>query len=258
MIVIGASISLILTIIAAKFLEDFQRSKDRKLMVMMVTNNIDDYWQTLEVIHDYTGRADSVAQWLLNHPVEELEMLPEEELQALIDEASDLYAINYDNTTKEIFSHSIETWKNMRNYQYVDIAGLCFSKMSSTAIKWNQWGDELESLKKDIKAQPDQYPGKNIPSKLLRNNEARRMLGEIHQHRCWLLHQAQILKYENKKGMAIMGISDKKLEKFNKKMSKEPVIDMEAPSLDYDITPINPDNLTTLRDLDARLEKWRK
>ncbi len=257
MIVIGATISLVLTIVAAKFLEDLQRKKDRHLMVLMVTNNIDDCWRTLEAIYTLTGRADSVAQWLLSHPIEELEMLPEKELQALVDEASDLYAINYDNTTQEIFSHSIDTWKNMRNYQYINIAGLCFAKISSTSQKWNHWGDELENLRKDVHAHPDQYPGFNTSSKFLRNEEARQMLAEIHQHRCWLLHQSEILHYENKKGMAIMGITDKELQKFYEKIADDPVVDMEVPSIDYDITPLNPDSLTTLRNLDERLEQLK-
>lgn len=209
MIVLGATVSLILTIIAAKFLDDIERRKDRRLTVLMVTHNIDVYSLTLDVVYDYTGRADSLAQWLLNHPVEDLEMLPEAELQALVKEASDLYTINYDNTTEEIFSHTIETWKNMRNYRYIDIAGLCFSKMNSTAQKWNRWGDELESLWKDVRSHPDYYPGENVASKFLRNSEARQLLSEIHQHRCWLQHQSQILRYENRKAMAIMNVSEK-------------------------------------------------
>lgn len=257
MIVLGATISLILTIIAAEFLEDLQRRKDRRLTVLMVSHNIDVYSQTLEVVYDYTGHADSVAQWLLNHPEEDLEMLPEEELQELVKKASDLYTITYDNTTEDIFSHTIDTWKNMRNYRYIDIAGLCFSKMNSTAQKWNRWGDELEQLRKDVRAHPDLYPGQNTSSKFIRNSEARQMLSEIHQHRCWLLHQSQILRYENKKAMAIMGITDEDLQDYYETMSKDPDIDMQEPSLDYDVVPLNPDNLTTLRNLDDRLEQFK-
>lgn len=143
----------------------------------------------------------------------------------------------------------------MRNYQYVDIIGLCFAKMSSTAERWNRVGDELEKIKRDIMVHPNQYPGKNIPSKMLRNEEVRQMLADIHQHRCWLLHQSQILHYENKRAMAIMGISEKQLKKFYEKMSNDPDINMEAPSLDYDITPLNSDSLTTLQYLDDRLEQ---
>ena len=255
MIVLGATVSLLLTIIAAKFLEDLQRRKDRRLTVLMVTHNIDTYWQTLDLVYQFTGHADSVAQWLLNHPVEDLERLPEAELQTLVQDALDLYTITYDNTTERIFSNSIETWRNMHNYRYIDIAGLCFSRMSSTAKRWNQWGDALEQLRKDVMSHPDQYPGENNPSKFLRNGEARLMLSEIHKHRCWLRHQSQILQYENKKAMAIMKVNEKELQKFDKKMSEDPVVDMEEPSLEYDIPPLNPNNLTTLRGLDERLEQ---
>ncbi len=42
---------------------------------------------------------------------------------------------------------------------------------------------------------------------------------------------------KNKKGMAIMGISDKELQKFYEKIADDPVVDMETPSIDYDVTP---------------------
>lgn len=255
MLILGTTISLVLTITAAVLMEKHQRAKDRKLTTMMVTNNIDGYWRTLEVIHMYTGRTDSVAQWLLSRPVEDLEMLPEEELDALVEEATCLYVMSFDNTVEKIFTNSIDTWKNMRKYRYIEIVGLCFAKMNSTAERWNQLGAEFEAIKDNIKAHPDQYPGKSTSSKFLRNNEARLKLADIHNQRCWLLQQSRILHYENLKAMAIMGISEKKLQKFyDKEMANDPVVDMEEPTLDYDRTPLNPDNLTTLATLDARLD----
>ena len=83
------------------------------------------------------------------------------------------------------------------------------------------------------------------------------MLAEIHQHRCWLLRQSQILRYENKKAMAIRGVTDEDLQDYYETMSKDPDLDMEEPSLDYDVIPLNPNNLTTLRNLDDRLEQLK-
>ena len=57
--------------------------------------------------------------------------------------------------------------------------------------------------------------------------------------------------------MAIMGITDKELQKFYEKIADDPVVDMKTPSIDYDITPLNPENLTTLQNLDERLEQLK-
>ena len=44
--------------------------------------------------------------------------------------------------------------------------------MSSTAKKWNRWDDELEQLRKDVRAHPGLYLGQNTSSKFIRNSEA--------------------------------------------------------------------------------------
>ena len=103
MIIIGTTISLALTVVVSKMTENRQRVKDRRLTSMMVISAIRDYVQGLEDLYEVTARTDSVAQWLLNHPVEDLELLPEEELQGLLDEGSDLYVISYDDTYEKIF-----------------------------------------------------------------------------------------------------------------------------------------------------------
>lgn len=258
MLILGTTISLILTISAATLMERHQRAKDRTLTAMMVLADLRGYVGLFNDIHELTARYDSVSQWLLNQPVEELELLPEEELQALLDEAFGVnFILKYDNTTEQIFSNNVETWKNVRNYQFIDLAGGGFDLISSTVTRWNRWGDELEDLRKTIRINRDEYPGKNFPVKCLHNDEIRRMLGEVHKNRCWLLHQSQLLLYCYKKGMAVMDIEEEDLLEFFEKNHREIDIDMEQPSIDYDDKPFPPDSLTTLRNLDARLDSLK-
>ena len=255
MIVVGTTISLVFTIAAATLMEKHQRAKDRSLTAMMVVAEIKGNAELFNGIYEMTARCDSVSQWLLNQPVEELELLPEDELQALVDEAFGInFLLKYDNTTEQIFSNNVETWKNVRNYQFIDLAGGCFELISSTVTRWNQWGDELEGLQKTIRTNRDEYPGKNFPVKCLRNDEIRRMLGEVHKNRCRILHQSQLLLYYFKKCMAVMDIDEEDFQEFLEKNQREIDIDMEKPSLDYDDTPFSPESLTTLHDLDARLD----
>lgn len=253
MIVIGTTISLGFTIMAAQLTEIHQRTKDRKLTAMTVMSGIAVYGQTLEYIHDLLGRSDTVAQWFLSRPVEELEQLPEEDLLPLVDDAVQLYSLTYDNTTYEIFSSGIETWKNMRNYQFVVNVGMCYSLMQSTAERWNQWGNEIDEIKQRIRNNPEKYPGANLPSKYLRNTEFRTVLETMHNHRDWILYRAKTLQYYNLVNMTLTGISEKDLTKFLKKSLAIIDVGMEAPGLDYETPTLSPDSLSSMTPLDARL-----
>ena len=84
MIILATTISLSFTIVAAQLLEMRHRAKDRRLSAMMVMSNIEKFSRNLEEIADYMASNDTIATWLLNKPVEELELLPEEELDNLM------------------------------------------------------------------------------------------------------------------------------------------------------------------------------
>ena len=68
-IVLGTTISLIVTIVAAQILERNHRTKDRRLSALMVMSNIESYARILESAHEYMERADTVSAWLLNLPL---------------------------------------------------------------------------------------------------------------------------------------------------------------------------------------------
>ena len=70
MIVIGTTISLLLTIAAAKITDNIQRVKDRRLSAMMVMSNIEIFASNLNEHATVLEQIDSVATWLLSKPVE--------------------------------------------------------------------------------------------------------------------------------------------------------------------------------------------
>ena len=72
-IVLGTTISLIVTIVAAQILERNHRAKDRRLSASMVMSNIESYARILESAHEYMERADTVSAWLLNLPLNEVD-----------------------------------------------------------------------------------------------------------------------------------------------------------------------------------------
>lgn len=94
MIVLATTISLFFAIVTTHLLEKRHRAKDRRLSAMMVMSNIEKFSRNLEEIADYLGSNDSVATWLLNKPIEELELLPERGVGQLGD-ASLRLAVSY-------------------------------------------------------------------------------------------------------------------------------------------------------------------
>lgn len=163
MIVLATTISLFFAIVTTHLLEKRHRAKDRRLSAMMVMSNIEKFSRNLEEIAVHIAPADSAVDWLLSKPVEELELLPEEVLDGLITQASDLLFLTYDKTTESIFSSNIETWKNMGNVQFIDKVGQCFSAMNMVEERWNGWVTGVEESIRDIKDHPDNYEGSTVP-----------------------------------------------------------------------------------------------
>ncbi len=258
MIVIGTTISLAFTITSALLLENHQRAKDRRLSAMMVMTGILEYEQGLEYLYDLLGRTDTVAQWLLNRPVEELELLPEEELLPLVEEGLELYSLTYDNTTYNIFSNGIETWKNMSNYHFVTNVGLCYTSMQSTADKWNAWGAEIDELKLQIKTHPEAYPGINLPMKYLRNAEIRVALESVHDRRNWILFRGNMLRHDNFVNMSIMKVTEQELLDYSARSQEAMNNYYNYSDMDNESPVLNVDSLTSLSAFDIRIDSIKQ
>ena len=72
MIIIGTTISLVFTIVAAQLLESHQRAKDRRLSALMVMASIENFANDQLDGIERLEQADSVCTWLLSMPVDEL------------------------------------------------------------------------------------------------------------------------------------------------------------------------------------------
>ena len=103
-IILGTTISLIVTIVAAQILERNRRAKDRRLSAMMVMSNIESYAQILESAYDYMGHADTVSAWLLDLPLDKVDSLDQNSLLSLMDEVMYIPIFVYDKTAEGIFT----------------------------------------------------------------------------------------------------------------------------------------------------------
>jgi hypothetical protein len=255
MIIIGTTISLVLTIVAAQLLERHQRAKDRRLSALMVMANIENFANNRLDGLKKLEKSDSICTWLLSVPVDELELLPENELGSLMNRALFNYEIVYDRAAESIFSSTLETWKNMGNFQFINNVEVCFDYMRSITEEWNRWAEEDEALENMIRKNPDQYPGKYKCSKVLRNPAMRESMELKHNKICYMRYNATYLLYMNKKNMEVIGISQEELYKFIEESRREIVIDAAKPIADDYYTPyLSPDSITTVSTYKAHLD----
>ena len=247
MIIIGTTISLVLTIGASMALELRERAKDRRLSALMVMGTIEDFANGIDEIVVQQRRCDSLCAWLLSVPVDELELLPKETLNELVFDAVSNSFVSFDKAAENIFSNNLETWKNLGNFQFISNVGDCFTRMHSIEEYWNNRVKEEEKVLDDISGNPEEYPGKYICTKWLRNTNVRQSFAMKHNWLCWLQYQAELMRYTNKQNMSVIGISEKELKEFMEEYHKEIVIEAQAPISDDFYTPfLEPKDLNTL------------
>ena len=247
MIIIGTTISLVLTIGASVMLERRERANYRKLSALMVMGNIEDFADGLDKIVERQQRCDSLCAWLLSVPVADLELLPVQTLSGLVVDAVSNNFVSFDKAAENIFSNNIETWKNLSNFQFINSVGDCFTRMHNIEEYWNNRVKEEEETLDEISGNPEQYPGKYVCTKWLRNDKVRQALTMKHNWICWLHYQAEYMRYANKQNRSVIGISEKELKDFMDEYHKEIVIEEQVPVSDDFYTPsFNPEDLPTL------------
>ena len=156
MIIIGTTISLVLTIGASMALELRERANDRRLSALMVMGTIEDFANGIDEIVVQQQHCDSICAWLLSVPVDELELMPKETLQDLVFDAVSNSFVSFDKAAENIFSNNLETWKNLGNFQFISNVGDCFTRMHSIEDYWNNRVKEEEKIFDDISGNPEQ------------------------------------------------------------------------------------------------------
>ena len=163
--VLGTTISIILTFGTNGLIQQYRKAQDRKMTAMMAMSNIESFARTLEKRSDRMARNDSIAAWLLCMPYEDLELLSEKELDDLISQATNVATLNHDHTAENIFTNTIDTWKNVNNAQFIDNVGSCFSAINGVEEQFNQWVKEVPEALHEVQVNPDQFEGSTIPMK---------------------------------------------------------------------------------------------
>ncbi len=143
----------------------------------------------------------------------------------------------------------------MRNFQFINNVGNCFSRMHNVEDLWNSRILEEEKYTNEISQNPDSYPGKYVCTKWLRDPRVRSIMEKNHNYTCWMSYQADYLRYLNKMNMEVIGIKEEKLKAFMDDFHKEILIEEKAPNEDDYYTPkLKPKNLGTLAPYQRQLD----
>lgn len=256
--ILGTTISILLTFGTNALIQRHRKVQDRKMTAMMVMSNIESFARTLETRSNRMAPNDSIAAWLLCTSYEDLELLPEKELSHLIDRATNVATLNHDHTAENVFSNSIETWKNVNNVQFIDNVGSCFSAINGVEEQFNQWAKGVPEAMQDVYVNPSNYEGSTISMKLMHSDRVRNALNGIHNRRCWLRYAAATLRFFNLQNMAAIGISEHEVMEFTNVREEDEDNTGTPPDVNSFYTnAYTLDSLTTLTHLTKRIEELK-
>ena len=253
MLVLGTTVSLVLTFGTAQLIEKGQRAKDRRLTALMVMSNIEAFAQQLDSIYTQMDKADSASTWLLTRPEEKLALMPGDQLVAIINTAYVQDLITYDKSTENIFSNNIDTWKNLGNFHFIDNVGKCFSTMRLCEEMWNGNLDDIKTTTEEVVKRNANSPNKIEPYLALMHDPAfRRLLQRQHMWRNWLCWSAEELRYYNRQNMAAIGITEQEVLDFLKARLQEINAGVEPPDDEaLSIPPLDSLSLTSYSKYDS-------
>ncbi|MBQ1408722.1 MAG: hypothetical protein IIY87_03075 [Bacteroidales bacterium] len=241
---LGTTISILLTFGTGQLVQIHRKANDRKMTVMMVLGNIEKFAQNLESLSTDLQWRDTLSTLLLNVPIDSLdqpEYQPYLEATYLV---SGFIVINHDKTAEGIFSNSIETWKNMGNFGFIDNVGKCFASMNTIEDDYNNYARHFGEMQQRIMQTPDAYEGASEYSKYLHDPEYRDALSTLHKRSCYYRYLASFIRYLNKINMKMTDISEEELLQFVKESDVKTELEDDVPSqLDF-ITPnVDPESI---------------
>lgn len=247
--VLGTSISIVLTFGTTALIQQRRKAKDRKMTAMMVMGNIESFAQQLEKNADYMKWNDTLATYLLAIPQDSLDLVDVQLLLYGVNNVTAFQNLSHDKSAENIFSNSIDTWKNLGNFEFIENVGNCFAAINSMEEIYNEFYGTSDRIRERMIQNLDAYPGNSPASKVLRDREYRDHLAHIHSQSEYYHYLAAYIRYENAKNMKLMGVSEEEVKSFVEEINKEKVSSGSAPDQNTFYTPpINSESLPAFKD----------
>lgn len=251
--ILGTTMSILLTFGTSQLVAQHRRAQERHLTALMVMGNIEKFASTLENFSEKMFMRDTFATYLLSIPVDSFG-LPK--YGDILDDYISLSfpLLVHDNSVEKVFSNSIDTWKNMGNFQFIEGVGKVFSQMGYWEELHNGHREEIQESINTIKKNPEAYPGKTLDEKLLRDPNFRRILQRSHLIAIQERYGADHLRYINRYHMKLMDISEEEVMAFAHRDDDnvEAIVGEPKKKINEFVTPeLNIDSLPAL-------EEWLK
>ena len=125
----ATTLSIILTFGTTGVINRVKQKQERKLTALMVMSSIEKFARELDFIVEDLAHKDSIATWLLSVPIEEVAELGDFLMDPIRETAGNYIVLARDKSADAIFSSSIETWKNLGCFAFIENVGYTFSEM---------------------------------------------------------------------------------------------------------------------------------
>lgn len=247
--VLSITISIILTFGTNALLMHHRQVKDRKMTAMMVMGNIETFATHLEQCADHMGWNDTLAAYLLAIPMDSLDFVDQDQLLFCINNVTAYYTLNHDKSAENIFSNSIDTWKNIGSFEFIENTGQCFADIKNIKEIYDEFLNTQNRIRNRMMQNLEACPGNTLGSKVLHDKEYRNHLAHIHSQTEYYHYLAAYVRWKNAKNMNLMNISEVELKRFIEERDKNQVNVGDAPEQETFRTPvINPDGLPDIKD----------
>ena len=241
---IGTTLSIVLTFGTGMLVEKNKQKKERELTAMMVMGNIENFAQRLDLVSDRLSYRDTLATMLLNIPEDSIDAPEYAEMVMSTQNVLSCPVLTYDKTVEQIFSNSIETWKNMGNFMFIDNVGECFNSMKYITDDYMEFANSMADIVSLIRDNANSYPGKTIFSKILLSKESRENVQGLHRRASYCKYMAEVVRYYNSVNMVLMKVTKEEVQQFIDEHEEGLENDYPLPQQqDYLPVDINPDSL---------------
>ena len=207
----ATTLSIILTFGTTGVINRIKQKQERRLTALMVMSSIEQFARELDDVEENLAHKDSIATWLLSIPIEEVAELGDLLMEPMYDMVGGFYVLTRDKTVDAIFSGSIETWKNLGVFRFIQNVGYAFSEMNAQENRYSERLNDFRSMQENIAFHINDYPGSSKPEKYLRDDLFRQQLKIFNVLRSELSYSSADLRRTNRENMQLIGISEKEV-----------------------------------------------
>ena len=211
----ATTLSIILTFGTTGIISRVRQKQERKLTALMVMSSIEKFARELDVIAEDLAHKDSIATWLLSIPVEEVAELGDYFMDPLRETAGNHIILARDKSVDAIFRSSIETWKNLGCFAFIENVGYAFSEMDDIIKSYHERIHTFDTTHEDVVYHPEDHPGSSNAEKYLRYDLFREQFKMIYNFlQIDIRLTSADLRRRNRNNMRYIGISEEEVMAF--------------------------------------------